>query len=112
MFLVFGAQWLLRWLRGGSLLDWSGQIVMLAAGWFSVTGLYHRVTDLDMLMHALTSAVVARLVGIAVEAALRRRDVPVSTALDTTGRTVAWLGLASATVSLGCLLYTSPSPRD
>ena len=64
MFLVFGAQWLLRWLRGGSLLDWSGQIVMLAAGWFSVTGLYHRVTDLDMLMHALTSAVVAGLVGI------------------------------------------------
>lgn len=103
MFLVFGAQWLLRWLRGGSLLDWSGQIVMLAAGWFSVTGLYHRVTDLDMLMHALTAGVVARLVGIAVEAALRRRDVPVSTALDTTGRTVAWLGLASATVSLGVL---------
>ena len=101
MFLVFGTQWLLRWLRGGSLLDWTGQLTLIAAGWFSVTGLYHRVGALDIIMHALTSALVAGLVGIAVEAALRRRDVPASTALRTTGHTLAWLGLAGATVSLG-----------
>ena len=101
MFLVFGTQWLLRWLRGGSLLDWTGQLTLIAAGWFSVTGLYHRVSALDIIMHALTSALVAGLVGIAVEAALRRRDVPASTALRTTGRTLAWLGLTGATVSLG-----------
>ena len=32
IFLVFGTQWLLRWLRGGSLLDWAGQLTLLAAG--------------------------------------------------------------------------------
>lgn len=101
IFLVFGTQWLLRWLRGGSLLDWAGQLTLLAAGWFSVTGLYHRVGALDVLMHALTSALVAGLVGIAVEAALRRRDIPAATVLRTTGRTLAWLGLAGATVGLG-----------
>ena len=35
MFLVFGGQWLLRWLAGGSLLDWTGQVLLLAAGWAS-----------------------------------------------------------------------------
>lgn len=101
MFLVFGTQWLLRWLRGGSLLDWSGQIVLLAAGWFSVTGLYHSVFALDLVMHALVSALVAGLVACAAEHALRRRHVSVPAALRMTGRTLAWLGLAGATISLG-----------
>ena len=48
MLLVFGAQWLTRWLVPGSALDWGAQAVLLAAGWFSVTGLYHRVEALDL----------------------------------------------------------------
>lgn len=122
MFLVFGAQWLLRWLGGGTLLDWAGQAMLLAAGWFSVVGLYHRVPPLDLVVHAAASAVVAGLVGVSLRAWLRHRargtdgmgagagrgraaGIPGRTdapgAVRAVGPLLAVLALASLTVALG-----------
>ncbi|MGW6173704.1 hypothetical protein ACWF5H_09460 [Arthrobacter sp. NPDC055138] len=61
MLLVCGGQWLLRWYLLGRPVDAAGQLVLLAAGWFSAVGLYHRVSWLDAVMHALASLVVALL---------------------------------------------------
>lgn len=103
MLLVFGAQWLTRWLVPGTALDWASQAVLLAAGWFSVTGLYHRVQALDLAMHAAASAVVAGLVAVAVRARLRRRGVSAGRAVALLGPLTAGVGLAAATVALGVL---------
>lgn len=112
LFLVFGAQWLMRWLAGGTALDWVGQPVLLAAGWFSATGAYHRVPGLDMAMHVATTAVVALLVGVVVRFGIRRRldrqdpaqaDHLLATTRQTIGRGIAWLMLASAATALGVL---------
>ena len=103
MFLVFGSQWLLRALVPGSLLDWGGQAVLLAAGWFSVTGLYHRVEALDLVMHAVASAVVAGLVAVAVRARLRRRGEDAAHLVRRLGPVLSATALASATVGLGVL---------
>ena len=56
MLLVFGSQWLTRWLAPGGVLDWAAQAVLLLAGWLSVIGLYPRVPWLDLLVHAAASA--------------------------------------------------------
>nr|WP_298985956.1 hypothetical protein [uncultured Micrococcus sp.] len=122
MFLVFGAQWLLRWLGGGTLLDWAGQAMLLAAGWFSVVGIYHQVPTLDIVVHAAASAVVAGLVGVSLRAWLRHRagstggmgagaepgrtaGIPGRTdaagVVRAVGPLVAVLALASLTVTLG-----------
>lgn len=85
MALVFGAQWLLRWLQGGRPLDWVGQAVLLAAGWCSVIGLYHRVGWLDVVVHAATGAVLAALVGVVARSALRHRHRRGSAASDDAG---------------------------
>ena len=61
MLLVFGSQWLTRWLAPGGVLDWAAQAVLLLAGWLSVIGLYPRVPWLDLLVHAAASAVVSVL---------------------------------------------------
>lgn len=106
MFLVFGAQWLLRWLAGGGLLDWGGQAVLLAAGWSSVIGLYHRAEGLDLVMHAAVTAVVTGLVAVVVRSVLRRRGrsrgpVPPHEAVRVLGPVVSALALTSAGVALG-----------
>jgi hypothetical protein len=62
MLLVCGGQWLLRWYLLGRPVDPAGQLVLLAAGWFSAVGLYHQVSWLDAVMHTLASLVVALLV--------------------------------------------------
>ncbi len=103
MFLVFGTQWLLRWLVGGRVLDWTGQTVLLAAGWCSVTGLYHRVEHLDLLMHAASSAVIAGLAAVAVRAWLRRRGSSAGAAVRLLGPTLCWAALVSAVGTLGVL---------
>lgn len=103
MFLVFGTQWLLRWLVGGRVLDWTGQTVLLAAGWCSVTGLYHRVEHLDLLMHAASSAVIAGLAAVAVRAWLRRRGSSAGAAVRLLGPTLCWAGLVCAAGTLGVL---------
>lgn len=103
MFLVFGTQWLLRWLVGGRVLDWTGQTVLLAAGWCSVTGLYHRVKHLDLLMHAASSAVIAGLAAVAVRAWLRRRGSSAGAAVRLLGPTLCWAGLVCAAGTLGVL---------
>ncbi|MEV7647276.1 hypothetical protein [Arthrobacter sp. NPDC089319] len=61
MLLVCGGQWLLRWYLLGRPVDAVGQLVLLAAGWFSAVGLYHQVSWLDAVMHTLASLVVALL---------------------------------------------------
>lgn len=106
MFLVFGGQWLLRWLAGGRLLDWAGQVVLLAAGWASVIGLYHRAEGLDLVMHAAATAVVTGLVAVVVRSALRRRGrdggpVTPAEAVRVLGPVLSVLALASAGVALG-----------
>ena len=106
MFLVFGGQWLLRWLAGGRLLDWCGQAVLLAAGWASVIGLYHRAEGLDLAMHAAATAVVTGLVAVVVRSALRRRGraggpVNPAEAVRMLGPVVSALALTSAGVALG-----------
>lgn len=103
MFLVFGTQWLLRWLVGGRGLDWWGQAVLLAAGWCSVTGLYHRVSHLDLFLHAASSAVIAGLVAAAVRSWLRRRGVSAGAAVRMLGPVLCWAGLVSAVGTLGVL---------
>lgn len=103
MFLVFGAQWLLRWWVGGRPLDWAGQAVLLTAGWCSVTGLYHRVDHLDLVMHAATSAVVTVLTAAAVRSLLHRRGVSVRAALRLLGPVLGWAGLVCAAGTLGVL---------
>jgi len=103
MFLVFGAQWQLRWLAGGSLLDWAGQAVLLAAGWFSVIGLYHRVGWLDVLTHAAASAVIAALVAVTLRSWLRRRGVDAGELARHVGLGLALLVLTALTVALGVL---------
>lgn len=106
MFLVFGGQWLLRWLAGGSLLDWTGQVLLLAAGWASAIGLYHRIEGLDLVMHAAVTGVVTGLVAVVVRSALRRRGrtggpVTPAEAVRTLGPVICVLGLASAGTALG-----------
>lgn len=106
MSLVFGGQWLLRWLAGGSLLDWAGQVVLLAAGWASVIGLYHRAEGLDLVMHAAATAVVTGLVAVVVRSALRRPGrsggpVTPAEAVRLLGPVVAVLALTAAGTALG-----------
>ena len=108
MFLVFGGQWLLRWLTGGSALDWASQAVLLAAGWASVIGLYRRVAGLDLVMHAAATGVVTGLVAVVVRSALRRRGrlggpVSPAEAVHVLGPVLSWLALAAAGTALGVL---------
>lgn len=103
MLLVFGAQWLTRWLVPGSALDWGAQAVLLAAGWFSVTGLYHRVEALDLVMHAAASAVVVGLVAVAVRARLRRRGEDPGALVRRLGLVLSAAALTGAGVGLGVL---------
>lgn len=106
MSLVVGAQWLLRWLTGGSLLDWVGQAVLLTAGWASVIGLYSRLAGLDLVLHAAVTTVVTGLVGVIVRSLLRRRGrdggpVEPAQAMRMLGPVLATLGLTSAGTALG-----------
>lgn len=101
MLLVFGSQWLTRWLAPGGVLDWAAQAVLLLAGWLSVIGLYPRVPSLDLLVHAAASAVVACLTALVVGAWLRRRGTEAGQAVALLGPGLAGLGIAAAAVALG-----------
>ena len=101
MLLVFGSQWLTRWLAPGGALDWAAQAVLLLAGWLSVIGLYPRVPSLDLLVHAAASAVVACLTALVVGAWLRRRGTEAGQAVALLGPGLAGLGIAAAAVALG-----------
>ena len=101
MLLVFGSQWLTRWLAPGGVLDWAAQAVLLLAGWLSVIGLYPRVPWLDLLVHAAASAVVACLTALVVGAWLRRRGTEAGQAVALLGPGLAGLGIAAAAVALG-----------
>ncbi|MET1156798.1 hypothetical protein [Arthrobacter sp.] len=94
MLLVCGGQWLLRWYLLGRPADAVGQLVLLAAGWFSAVGLYHQVSWLDAVMHALASLVVALLVAELLGPMLLRAELLVPRGL----RAVVLVG---ATVTLG-----------
>lgn len=101
MALVVGTQWLLRWLTGGSALDWAAQVVLLLAGWFSVVSLYRRIEWLDLVTHASASAVIAGLVGLAVRAWLGRRGTDAADLARQAGPTLAVVALTAGALSLG-----------
>ncbi len=111
MLLVCGGQWLLRWYLLGRPVDAAGQLVLLAAGWFSAVGLYHQVSWLDAVMHALASLVVALLV-----AELLRAELPVVRGTPAAGVAAApsaesvwrggWTGVVAPAVVLVCVTVT------
>ena len=103
MLLVFGSQWLTRWLAPGGALDWAAQAVLLLAGWLSVIGLYPRVPWLDLLVHAAASAVVACLTALVVGAWLRRRGTEAgqAVALGLVWELAEWWGYTAVTPEIG-----------
>ncbi|UNK45212.1 hypothetical protein [Arthrobacter sulfonylureivorans] len=110
MLLVCGGQWLLRWYLLDRPVDAVGQLVLLAAGWFSAVGLYHQVSWLDAVMHALASLVVALLVAELLRAELLARGTPASGgaagSLSGSGGRGGWTGVVMPAVVLVCATVT------
>lgn len=95
MLLVSGGSWALRYYAGSRFQDLAGQLVLLAAGLFSVWGTYQQLAWLDLITHLFTLWVLTLLVHRALGA---HRFLPVAR----TGRQ-RW-GEALAVTSLGTVL--------
>ncbi|MCW4466108.1 hypothetical protein OK351_11415 [Glutamicibacter sp. MNS18] len=68
MLLVSGGTWALRYYGSSRFRDLSGQLVLLAAGLFSVLGTYRQLVWLDLVMHLLVLWVLTLLVHDALRA--------------------------------------------